>query len=184
MIACRKRLIVVGGGPVGCEIAQSYRRLGAEVSPIAVALLPNEEPDAAPVLASVFAEEGIEWVRGRATDASHSGDVFTLTTSAGEVRGDMLLTATGRAPFVQGLGLERAGVRYTGQGIKTDADLRTSARNIYAAGDVLGGPQYSHLAGWQGFRRRATPCYPERAWVLHALCHESPLRLLKWPALG
>lgn len=71
MIACRKRLIVVGGGPVGCEIAQSYRRLGAEVSPIAVALLPNEEPDAAAVLASVFAEEGIEWVRGRATDASH-----------------------------------------------------------------------------------------------------------------
>ncbi len=158
-----QRLIVVGGGPVGCEIAQSYRRLGAEVSLIAEALLPNEEPEAAAVLASVFAEEGIEWVRGRATDVSHSGDLFTLTTSAGEVRGDMLLTATGRAPFVEGLGLERAGVRYTAQGIETDAHLRTSARNIYAAGDVLGGPQYSHLAGWQGFQATRNALLPGKS---------------------
>ncbi len=158
-----QQLIVVGGGPVGCEIAQSYRRLGAEVSLIAEALLPNEEPEAAAVLASVFEEEGIEWVRGRATDVSHSGDLFTLTTSAGEVRGDMLLTATGRAPFVQGLGLERAGVRYTAQGVKTDAHLRTSARNIYASGDVLGGPQYSHLAGWQGFQATRNALLPGKS---------------------
>lgn len=158
-----QRLIVVGGGPVGCEIAQSYRRLGAEVSLIAEALLPNEEPEAAAVLASVFAEVGLEWVRGRATDVSHSGDLFTLTTSAGEVRGDMLLTATGRAPFVEGLELERAGVRYTAQGIETDAHLRTSARNIYAAGDVLGGPQYSHLAGWQGFQATRNALLPGKS---------------------
>jgi len=158
-----QRLIVVGGGPVGCEIAQSYRRLGAEVSLIAEALLPTEEPEAAAVLASVFAAEGIEWVHGRATAASHSGDVFTLTTSAGEVCGDMLLIATGRAPVVQGLGLERAGVRYTQEGIGVNAHLRTSARNIYAAGDVLGGPQYSHLAGWQGFQATRNALLPGNA---------------------
>ncbi len=158
-----QRLILVGGGPVGCELAQSYRRLGAEVSLIAEALLPNEEPEAAAVLASVFAEEGIEWVQGRATAVSRSGDEFTASTSAGEVRGDMLLIATGRAPVVQGLGLERAGVRYTAQGIATNAYLRTSARNIYAAGDVLGGPQYSHLAGWQGFQATRNALLPGNA---------------------
>lgn len=158
-----QRLIVVGGGPVGCEIAQSYRRLGAEVSLIAEALLPSEEPEASEVLATVFAAEGIEWVHGRATAASHSGDEFTLTTAAGDVHGDMLLIATGRAPVVQGLGLERAGIRYTPEGIEVDAHLRTSARNIYAAGDVLGGPQYSHLAGWHGFQATRNALLPGNA---------------------
>jgi pyruvate/2-oxoglutarate dehydrogenase complex dihydrolipoamide dehydrogenase (E3) component len=155
-----QRLIVVGGGPVGCEIAQSYRRLGAQVSLIAEALLPHEEPEASAVLASVFAAEGVEWVHGRATAASHSNGRFTLTTSAGEVQGDMLLIATGRAPAVQGLGFERAGVRYTPEGIEVDAHLRTSTHNIYAAGDVLGGPQYSHLAGWQGFQATRNALLP------------------------
>ncbi len=158
-----QRLIVVGGGPVGCEIAQSYRRLGAEVSLIAEALLPTEEPEASAVLATVFAAEGIEWVHGRATAVSRSDDVFLVTTSAGAVHGDMLLIATGRAPVVEGLGLERAGVRYTSEGIAVDAHLRTSARNIYAAGDVLGGPQYSHLAGWQGFQATRNALLPGKA---------------------
>jgi len=158
-----QRLIVVGGGPIGCEIAQSYRRLGAEVSLIAEALLPNEEPEASAVIAAVFAAEGVEWVQGRATAVARSGDVFTVTTSAGEVCGDMLLIATGRAPVVQGLGLEHAGVRYTARGIAVDAHLRTSARSIYAAGDVLGGPQYSHLAGWQGFQATRNALLPGNA---------------------
>ena len=158
-----QRLIVVGGGPVGCEIAQSYRRLGAEVSLIAEALLPTEEPDASAVLAAVFASDGIEWMHGRAIAASHAAEEFTVTTSAGDVRGDMLLIATGRAPVVQGLGLEHAGIRYTAEGIAVDAHLRTSARNIYAAGDVLGGPQYSHLAGWQGFQATRNALLPGNA---------------------
>lgn len=158
-----QRLIVVGGGPVGCEIAQSYRRLGAEVSLIAEALLPSEEPEATTVLASVFAAEGIEWVYGRATAVSYLGDVFTVTTSAGKVHGDMLLIAAGRSPVVQGLGLERAGVRYTPEGIAVNAHLRTTARNIYAAGDVLRGPQYSHLAGWQGFQATRNALLPGKS---------------------
>ncbi len=158
-----RKLVVVGGGPIGCEIAQSYRRLGAQVALIAEALLPHEEPEASAVLAAVFAAEGIEWIIGRAVAASRSGDEFTLTTSAGEVHGDMLLVASGRAPVVQELGLERAGVRYTQKGIEVDAHLRTSASNIYAAGDVLGGPQYSHLAGWQGFQAARNALLPGKA---------------------
>jgi len=158
-----RKLIVVGGGPIGCEIAQSYRRLGARVAVIAETLLPHEEPEASAVLAAVFAAEGIEWIAGRAAAASRSGEEYTLTTSAGDVHGDMLLIATGRVPVVQGLGLERAGVRFTLGGIEVDAHLRTSANNIYAAGDVLGGPQYSHLAGWQGFQAARNALLPGKA---------------------
>jgi len=158
-----RRLIVVGGGPIGCEIAQSYRRLGARVALIAEALLPHEETEASTVLAAVFAAEGIEWIAGRAVTASRSGEEFILTTSSREVHGDMLLVATGRAPVVQELGLERAGVRYTLDGIEVGAHLQTSASGIYAAGDVLGGPQYSHLAGWQGFQAARNALLPGNA---------------------
>lgn len=163
-----KRLVIVGGGPIGCEIAQSYHRLGAEVALIAEALLPREEPEASAVLAEVFSQEGIEWVRGRATAVSHAGDVFTVSTSgstvaAGTVAGDMLLIAAGRTPVVEGLGLGSAGVRYTAAGIVVNTHLRTSARNIYAAGDVLGGPQYSHLAGWQGFQAARNALLPGKS---------------------
>jgi pyruvate/2-oxoglutarate dehydrogenase complex dihydrolipoamide dehydrogenase (E3) component len=155
-----QRLIVVGGGPVGCEIAQSYRRLGAQVVLIAQALLPVEEPEASATLSAVFAAEGIEWVAARATAVEHAGNEFTVTASGTQIQGDMLLIATGRAPVVQGLGLECAGVRYTSEGIEVDSHLRTSAHTIYAAGDVLGGPQYSHLAGWQGFQATRNALLP------------------------
>jgi len=102
-------------------------------------------------------------VYGRATAVSYLGDVFTVTTSAGKVHGDMLLIAAGRSPVVQGLGLERSGVRYTPEGIAVNAHLRTTARNIYAAGDVLGGPQYSHLAGWQGFQATRNALLPGKS---------------------
>lgn len=66
--------------------------------------------------------------------------------------GDLLLVATGRAPLVRGLGLEAANVRFTKNGIEVNEFLQTSAKHIYAAGDVIGGAQFSHLAGWQGFQ--------------------------------
>jgi pyruvate/2-oxoglutarate dehydrogenase complex dihydrolipoamide dehydrogenase (E3) component len=66
--------------------------------------------------------------------------------------GDLLLVAVGRRPLVNGLGLEAAGVRYSERGIEVNEHLQTTARHIYAVGDVIGGPQFSHLAGWQGFQ--------------------------------
>ncbi len=102
-------------------------------------------------------------MRGRATAVSRSDDGFTVSTSGATVDGDMLLIAAGRKPVLQGLELESAGVHYTAAGIMVDEHLRTSARNIYAAGDVLGGPQYSHLAGWQGFRAARNALLPGKS---------------------
>ena len=155
-----RHLLIVGGGPIGCEIAQSYRRLGAGVTVIAKTLLPAEEPEASATLEEVFTAEGVDRVQGYATAVSYADDLFRLNTCMGEQHGDMLLIATGRVPVVEGLGLERAEVGYTAEGITVDAHLRTSARNIYAAGDVLGGPQYSHLAGWQGFQATRNALLP------------------------
>ncbi|HEX4024145.1 MAG TPA: FAD-dependent oxidoreductase [Steroidobacteraceae bacterium] len=145
-------LIVIGGGPVGCEIAQCYRRLGAQVTLVAERLLPRAEPEAAQRLAQVFAQEGIALVRSRATAVRSDGARALVRTAEGEVSSDLLLVAVGRVPRLDGLALEAAGVRHGPHGVEVDAWLRTSVRHIYAAGDVIGGAQFSHLAGWQGFQ--------------------------------
>jgi pyruvate/2-oxoglutarate dehydrogenase complex dihydrolipoamide dehydrogenase (E3) component len=145
-------LLVVGGGPLGCEIAQAYRRLGAEVTLIAPSLLTRAEPQVCELIEQVFAHEGIARVRARAASFSGQPGAVCVHTEAGSVEADMLLVAVGRAPRLQGLGLAAAGVRIDEQGIIVDERLRTSVSHIYAAGDVIGGAQYSHLAGWQGFR--------------------------------
>jgi len=159
-------LLVIGGGPVGCEIAQCYRRLGAAVTLIAERLLPREEPEAGVALERVFEKEGIVRVPARATRVFESDGITTVETAAGEHRGDQLLVATGRRPQVDGLGLEAAGVRFSEDGIYIDEYLRTTALHIFAAGDVAGGPQYSHLAGWQGFHAVRNALLPgkSRGW--------------------
>lgn len=147
-----RSLIVVGGGPVGTEIAQAYRRLGAEVTVIADTLLPKEDEDAREIIERVFAAEGVRRVWGRATSARKESDTIVVSAGQCEARGDLLLIATGRKPNIDGLGLERAGVKYTDKGITVDHELRTSVNHIYAAGDVLGGYEFSHFAGWQAFQ--------------------------------
>ena len=147
-----QHLLVVGGGPIGCEIAQAYRRLGSRVTIIAEHLLPCEEPEVQEVLNRFFAQEGIERNVARAESVRREGDAITVETRAGKATGDLLLIATGRAPLVRDLGLEAANVRYTERGIEVNKFLQTTAGHIYAAGDVIGGQQFSHLAGWQGFQ--------------------------------
>lgn len=147
-----EHLIVVGGGPIGCEIAQAYRRLGARVTLAAEHLLHGEDPEVSALIERVFSNEGIERIVSRATAVANEDGKIRLHTAVGDATGDMLLIATGRAPLVRGLNLEKAGVRYSERGIEVDPHLRTSAHSIYAAGDVIGGPQFSHLAGWQGFQ--------------------------------
>lgn len=145
------KLIVLGAGPVGVEMGQAYRRLGAEVTLVDVRLLPREEPEVAEVLGGVFAREGIEFVEGLATAVSYENDTFTVNISAQQVTGDMLLVAVGRRPNVAGLGLEKAGVVYSDKGINVDDKLQTSVPHIYAIGDCNGGAQFTHVAGWQGW---------------------------------
>ena len=145
-------MIVVGGGPIGMEMAQAYQRLGPQVVVIAEQLLPKEEPEAREVMQRVFEREGIRFVWGRATSAKREGDSVVVRAGVEDVRGDLLLVASGRKPTVAGLDLEKAGVVYSERGIAIDSQLRTNVKHIYAAGDVTGGYQFTHFAGWQAFQ--------------------------------
>jgi pyruvate/2-oxoglutarate dehydrogenase complex dihydrolipoamide dehydrogenase (E3) component len=156
-------LIVVGGGPLGMEIAQAYRRLGSQVTVVATRLLPRDDPDAADTVRRVCEREGIRFVFARATAVHGDGRVVRLVSDREEISGDYLLVAAGRTPNVQGLALERAGVTHSKRGIVVDDRLRTNVRHIYAAGDVLGGEQFSHVAAWQAFEATRNALLPGSA---------------------
>ncbi len=148
------RLLVIGAGPIGCEMAQAHRRLGAEVVLIDLGpMLPKDDPEAVAVVRASFLAEGIElFERAKILRAEKRGDgvALALAGEAGEkiVEGSHLLVAAGRKVNVENLGLEAAGVRYSRQGVETDARLRSSNPRIYAAGDVAGGYQFTHLAAY------------------------------------
>lgn len=144
-------MIVIGGGPLGLELAQSYQRLGSQVTVITETMLPKDEPDARKVIEEVLQREGVRLVSGRAKSARRDGEQIVVSTGTEEKRGDLLLVASGRAPVVADLDLEKAGVNFSQAGVPVDSFLRTNVKHIYAAGDVLGGYQFSHLAGWQAF---------------------------------
>ena len=150
-------LAVVGAGAVGCELAQAFARLGSRVTLVEAAdrVLPLEDPEASAVIARRFADEGVAVLTGdgvRAVSQSGSGSGVRIETSSGlEVEADTLLVAAGRRANVEGMGLDAAGVAYGPEGIRVDRHLRTTAKGVYAAGDVTGGPQFTHYAGWQGF---------------------------------
>jgi pyruvate/2-oxoglutarate dehydrogenase complex dihydrolipoamide dehydrogenase (E3) component len=154
-------LIVVGGGPLGMELAQAFHRLGTRVTMIAARLLPHDDPDAGSVLETVFQRDGVRWLKGRAIQAKQQrGEIWVSIDDGSEVRGHALLIAAGRRPNVQGLGLDRAGVTYSPRGIAVDDRLRTNVPHIFAAGDVLGREQFSHVAGWQAFEATRNALLP------------------------
>jgi len=156
-----ERLLVMGAGPIGSELAQAYGRLGSRVTLIDVGLLPLEEPEVSDVMGKVFAREGIQFVEGLVTAARQEGAEIVLNVEAQECRGDMLLVAVGRAPNVDGLGLDRIGVAYSKKGIEVDKVLRTNLKHIYAAGDcVAGNYQFTHFAGWQAFQAARNALLP------------------------
>jgi pyruvate/2-oxoglutarate dehydrogenase complex dihydrolipoamide dehydrogenase (E3) component len=145
------RLAVLGGGPVGCELAQAFARLGSQVTVIEAAprLLPAADPEASQVVAEVFGAEGIS-VRTGAAPASVKNDekqVALALASGEEVTTGRLLVATGRRPVTGDLGVEAAGVHVDQRGrIVTNRHLATTARGIYAAGDVTGRMPFTHAA--------------------------------------
>ena len=145
-------LVVIGGGPLGMELSQAFSRLGSEVTIVAPQLMPHDDPEAADVIRQVFEREGIRVVRGRATSVRQdpAGIVVASDTQA-EARGECLLVAAGRRPNLEGLALDRAGVIHSERGIVVDDSMRTNVPHIWAAGDVIGGEQFSHVAGWQAF---------------------------------
>ena len=113
------------------------------------------------MIGRVFDREGIRLVPGHASSVrSDSGMIEVSSDSGTEVRADTLLVAVGRRPNVEGLGLDRAGVVHSARGIAVDDRLRTNVPHIYAAGDVLGREQFSHVAGWQAFEAARNALLP------------------------
>lgn len=147
-------LVIIGGGAIGCEMAQAFRRLGSRVSIVHMDehLLPHGDWEAGRVLEGVFAAEGIEVLNGRKIgEVASSGGSITVRTNVGEtLRGERLLVAAGRRFDFSELGLDRAGVEFSDRGIRVDTSLRTTARHIYAPGDANGVQFLSHAAMHQG----------------------------------
>ncbi len=147
-------LIVVGGGPIGIEMAQAFARLGSRVHVIQRGdrILPREDPDLAEVVAARLRREGVALLTNHDTVRvkGDAGDIhMTLKDSQGEeqrLTASHLLIAAGRRPNIENLGLAAAAVETDKGGIVTDARLRTSQKHIFAAGDVVGGPQFTHMA--------------------------------------
>jgi pyruvate/2-oxoglutarate dehydrogenase complex dihydrolipoamide dehydrogenase (E3) component len=148
-------LIVLGGGYVGLEMAQAFRRFRSRVTVIeqAAQLAPREDPDVAEAIGAIFADDGIDVVLEAAIDAieGRSGDQVTvrLRTPAGEreIDGSDLLVAAGRTPNTRGIGLERAGVALDSRGyVKVNERLETAAPDVWAMGECAGSPQFTHVA--------------------------------------
>jgi pyruvate/2-oxoglutarate dehydrogenase complex dihydrolipoamide dehydrogenase (E3) component len=148
-----RRLLVIGGGPLGCELAQAFRRLGSEVFIVQSSrFLPKEDPDASALLARVMKREGIQ-LRTNAKPVrvvKQPGHKSVLIRSAdGEeiIDADEILIGAGRQPNVEGLNLEKAGVAYDSKaGVIVDDFLRTSNPHIYAAGDICMAYKFTHTA--------------------------------------
>jgi dihydrolipoamide dehydrogenase len=153
MTAIPRRMVVLGAGPVGVEMAQAVRRLGGEVVLVgnAAHLLAREPARLGDALAEVLRRDGIELILGaRATAARKDGDDFVLTVADGrEARGDRLLVATGRRPRVQDIGLETVGVKEDPRGLPVDSRLR-AAEGLWGVGDITGLYQFTHVGKYQG----------------------------------
>jgi len=149
-----EHLIIVGGGPIGLEMAQAHHQLGAKVTVIEMGkILPKDDPDLVAVVRDRIKADGISLYEGAKTKEildvndqirvviEHQGIEITL-------EGTHLLLATGRKPNVENLGLKDAGIEYTDRGISVDARLRTSNKKVFAIGDITGGLQFTHMAGY------------------------------------
>ncbi|GHO86022.1 dihydrolipoyl dehydrogenase family protein [Dictyobacter formicarum] len=149
-------LIVLGGGPVGVELAQALARLGTQVTIVQRArqLLPREEPEVAEALTSLLRAGGITiYTQAQPLQISQQDNKKMLSVQQGDkvlhLEAEELLVATGRQPNVAGLNLEAAGVLYTERGILVNDYLQTSMSNIFALGDVIGGYDFTHIAAYQ-----------------------------------
>jgi pyruvate/2-oxoglutarate dehydrogenase complex dihydrolipoamide dehydrogenase (E3) component len=149
------RLLVLGAGPIGLELAQAFQRLGSQVTVFQRSkhILTFADPEISAALIEVLSDEGIQFRTGRQIErvaSTPSGGVSV--TAGGEIaEGDALLVAAGRQPNLEDLGLEQAGVECTPTGVPVDEHLRTNQKHIYACGDVIGSHQFTHYAAWQAY---------------------------------
>ena len=147
-------LIVIGGGPVGIEMAQAYRHLGAKVTVMEMfSIMASDDPELVDVVRARLAGEGIDLREGvtvTRVEKAGNGVAVVIAGNGAEdrVQGSHVLIAAGRRPNVDGLDLENAGIAYSPAGIQVDARLRTTNRRVFAIGDVAGGYQFTHMAGY------------------------------------
>ncbi|MCG6884057.1 MAG: FAD-dependent oxidoreductase [Silicimonas sp.] len=144
-------LLIIGGGPIGMEMAQAHIRLGSKVTVIEGAkALGRDDPEAAAVVVEKLRAEGVEIVEGAmAKQISKRGKVITIETTNGTFKGSHVLVAVGRKVNLRKLDLDKAGVGFTKQGVKVNAGMRSvSNRRVYAVGDAAGGLQFTHVAGY------------------------------------
>jgi pyruvate/2-oxoglutarate dehydrogenase complex dihydrolipoamide dehydrogenase (E3) component len=161
-------LIVIGGGPIGMEMAQAHRRLGCAVTVIeAGRVLGREDPELAAVVVDALKAEGIALVEGQPVVrlTGTDGAVEVTLGDGTALKGTHLLLAVGRKVALDGMGLDAAGVAHTAKGVTVDARLRSSNRRIFAVGDAAGGLQFTHVAGWHAgiVIRQAVLGLPARA---------------------
>jgi pyruvate/2-oxoglutarate dehydrogenase complex dihydrolipoamide dehydrogenase (E3) component len=201
-----KHLIIIGGGPIGIEMAQAHRRLGAQVTVLDIGpLLPRDDPELTGRLAERLADEGVE-ARPQVQIVGIEAETNRILVRLGggeHVAGSHLLVATGRRPSIDALNLSAAGIEATEKGIVVDGRLRTTNRRAYAVGDVAGGPQFTHIALYHAgivirnalFRMPAKVSYRALPWVAYtdpelaqvglteaaARAAGTDIRVLRWP---
>jgi dihydrolipoamide dehydrogenase len=153
-----RSIVILGSGAVGVEFASLFHALGSEVTLVELlpTLLPLEDTDIGRGLERIFTRKGMKVYTGTTVSGvAPRGDRLAIALARGqeaiEIEANYLLVAVGRAPLINGLGLEAAGVAADRGAVTVDADLRTSAPNIYAAGDVIGGLRHRLLeaTGWR-----------------------------------
>lgn len=202
-------LIVIGAGPIGIELAQAHRRLGAKVTVLEMfMMMPKDDPDAVAVVRTAIEAEGIVLHEGvKVLRAQRDGNSIAVVIEKARrevtITGTHLLLAAGRRPSTADLGLGHAGIEHDAKGIKVDQRLRTTNKHVFAIGDVAGGHQFTHMAGYHAgivirnalFNLPAKVNYSAVPWVTFTdpeLAHvgktESDARIkdpattaLKWP---
>ena len=151
MEALPPRLIVIGGGPIGCELSQAFSRLGSKVTLVASKLLPALDDLAGETIRRVLEHEGVTVVSSRAESVRKTSEITVTCVDGTVVKGDTLLVATGRRPVTEGMDLDKINVRLDDSGgILVDDRLLTTCKGVYAAGDCTGDQQFTHYAGFQG----------------------------------
>ncbi|MCH9756434.1 MAG: FAD-dependent oxidoreductase [Gammaproteobacteria bacterium] len=193
-----KHLIVIGGGPIGCELAEAFAMLGAKVTILEMfKLLPKDDVDAVAILREHLCKKGIDIYEGiqiKSLQAALKGEFGVQIEQEGkliEIKGTHLLVSTGRRANVVHLGLDNAGVVFSEKGIEVDARLRSSNQKIYAMGDVVGPYQFTHIANYHAgivlrnilFRLPAKVNYQAVPWVTYTYPQIAHVGLLLEEAL-
>jgi len=204
-----EHLVIIGGGPIGIELAQAHQHLGSKVTVLELfSVMPKDDPELVAVVRHQLETDGVNVIEGvkiNAVEATASGIRVNLERN-GETRtidGSDLLIAAGRVANVDGLELEKAGIRYSSKGIDVDPRLRTSNKKTFAIGDVAGGFQFTHVAGYHAgiviknalFRLPAKADHSTVPWVTfttpelaqiglteeQARKAHGEIRILRWP---